>query len=286
MPDAAAAARRPSGQPRSSRSDKPADPRAVIAKKFPERQASTTCSPRRSRGSIEVPMGADTAYVSADGRYLIAGDLYEIDTRTNLTEAGPRGGARQAARQARRARHDRVLAAGREAHDHGVHRRRVRLLPQAPQPDRSAHQARRAGALRGLSARRPGHGRLAQDGSGVVLEGSPGSDHAGEARPGREGARTAARRRSAKQFQLGEDLGVRGTPAIFTHERRLHRRLPAAGGAGQAARRARSSCEESARSADEKRGTGSSRLLSAPAASPCPACLPIPWRPAARPSSR
>ena len=33
-------------------------------------------------------MGADMAYVSADGRYLFAGDLYEIDTRANLTEQG------------------------------------------------------------------------------------------------------------------------------------------------------------------------------------------------------
>ena len=37
-------------------------------------------------GVYEVPMGADTAYVSADGRYIFAGDLFEIDSRTNLTE--------------------------------------------------------------------------------------------------------------------------------------------------------------------------------------------------------
>ena len=32
-------------------------------------------------------MGADMAYVSADGQYLFAGDLFEIDTRANLTES-------------------------------------------------------------------------------------------------------------------------------------------------------------------------------------------------------
>ena len=107
-------------------------------------------------------MGADVAYVSADGRYLIAGDLYEIDTRTNMTEQG-----RAAARiklLAKLDERDMIVFSpqGREAHHHGVHRRRVRLLPQAPRPDRPAHQARREGALRGLSARRAGHRRLAK----------------------------------------------------------------------------------------------------------------------------
>ena len=191
------ALRAPCSRPSAaSRTDKQADPRAVIAKKFPERQASTTCSPRRWPGSTRFrwartwPTSAPTAATSSRA-------ICTRSTRAPTSPSTSRAGDRtQAARQARRARHDRVLAAGREAHDHGVHRRRVRLLPQAPQPDRSAHQARRARALRGVSARRPGHGGLAQDGSGVVREGPQDGDHAGEARPGGEGARTAARRRS------------------------------------------------------------------------------------------
>ena len=43
--------------------------------------------PSPMQGIYEVTMGADIAYVSADGRYLINGDLYEVDSRKNLTEA-------------------------------------------------------------------------------------------------------------------------------------------------------------------------------------------------------
>lgn len=66
---------------------KSADPRAAIAAKFPGVQLDDI---RKSpiNGVYEVAMGADTAYVSADGRYLFSGDLYEVETRTNLTEAG------------------------------------------------------------------------------------------------------------------------------------------------------------------------------------------------------
>lgn len=50
------------------------DPRAVIAKKFPEVKLEDI-QPSPMAGIYQVPLGADTAYVSADGRYIIAGDL-------------------------------------------------------------------------------------------------------------------------------------------------------------------------------------------------------------------
>jgi thiol:disulfide interchange protein DsbC len=63
------------------------DPRAVIAKKFPETKIDDIkLSP--IPGIYQVPVGADVAYVSSDGRYIIAGDLYEVDTRVNITEQG------------------------------------------------------------------------------------------------------------------------------------------------------------------------------------------------------
>lgn len=62
-----------------------ADLRAVIQEKFPGVQIDGV-RPSPVAGVYEVVLGADTAYVSADGRYLFSGDLYEIDTRTNVTE--------------------------------------------------------------------------------------------------------------------------------------------------------------------------------------------------------
>jgi thiol:disulfide interchange protein DsbC len=64
---------------------KASDPRVVIAAKFPGVKPEEI-KPAPIPGMFEVAMGADTAYVSADGKYLINGDLYQIDTRTNLTE--------------------------------------------------------------------------------------------------------------------------------------------------------------------------------------------------------
>lgn len=59
--------------------------RGAIAKKFPGVSAQDI-KPSPVDGVYEVDMGGDVSYVSADGRYIIAGDLYEIDTRRNLTE--------------------------------------------------------------------------------------------------------------------------------------------------------------------------------------------------------
>lgn len=65
----------------------PADPRAEIAKKFPGAKAEdVVASP--IKGMFEIRLGNDVAYVTADGRYLISGDMFDIDSRTNLTEAG------------------------------------------------------------------------------------------------------------------------------------------------------------------------------------------------------
>lgn len=63
------------------------DARTAIAAKFPGvKPDQIRLSP--VNGVYEVEMGADTAYVSADGKYLFSGDLYEVESRTNLTEAG------------------------------------------------------------------------------------------------------------------------------------------------------------------------------------------------------
>jgi thiol:disulfide interchange protein DsbC len=60
--------------------------RATLAKKVPGAKAEDVrASP--IPGLYEVALGSSIAYVSADGRYLISGDLYEVQSRTNLTEA-------------------------------------------------------------------------------------------------------------------------------------------------------------------------------------------------------
>jgi len=70
----------------------PADVRARIVAKLPGAQASDVAvSP--IPGLYEVAMGGLIAYVSADGKYLLSGNVYDLDTQENLT-ASRRNSAR------------------------------------------------------------------------------------------------------------------------------------------------------------------------------------------------
>ncbi len=67
-----------------------ADPRAAIAAKFPEvRQEQIAQSP--VAGLFEIRLGSKIAYVSADGRYLMQGEIIDLDTEQNLTESRREG---------------------------------------------------------------------------------------------------------------------------------------------------------------------------------------------------
>lgn len=61
------------------------DPRVEIAKKLGARPEELQPSP--IDGLYEFSQGADIAYVTRDGQYLLSGDLFEIKSRANLTDA-------------------------------------------------------------------------------------------------------------------------------------------------------------------------------------------------------
>lgn len=66
------------------------DARAAIAAKFPEiRPEQIAASP--IQGLYEVRIGSKIAYVSADGRYLLQGEIIELSTDQNLTESRREG---------------------------------------------------------------------------------------------------------------------------------------------------------------------------------------------------
>jgi thiol:disulfide interchange protein DsbC len=64
----------------------PNDPRAAIAAKLPGVKPADI-KPSPVSGLYEVTVEGNLAYVTADGKYLLSGDLYEVGSRTNLTEA-------------------------------------------------------------------------------------------------------------------------------------------------------------------------------------------------------
>lgn len=69
------------------------DARTAVSKRFPEIRPEQL-SPAPVPGLLEVRVGSKVAYVSADGRYLIQGEIIDLDTEVNITEQR-RGTARR-----------------------------------------------------------------------------------------------------------------------------------------------------------------------------------------------
>jgi thiol:disulfide interchange protein DsbC len=193
---------------------KAADVRAAIAKKFPEVKVGDI-QPSPIPGIYQVPIGADMAYVSADGRYIIAGDMYEIDTRTNLTEQGRTAG--RAKLLSKLDERDMIVFSPQVVKhtitvftdvECGYCRK---LHSQIDQLTKLGVKVRYAAYPRqgpGTSDwRKMEQVWCSKDRQAAITQAKLGqlvkSDKCG-ATP------------VAKQFQMGEDLGVRGTPAIFT----------------------------------------------------------------------
>jgi len=193
---------------------KNADPRAVIAKKFPGIKVEDV-RPSRINGMYEVVMGADTAYVSADGKYIITGDMYEVDSRANLTEQ-------------RRVEVRTKSLAKLDERDMIVFRPAVVKHTITVFTDVECAYCRKLHSeidklnslgveVRYLAYPRAGPGTedwakmeavwCAKDRKAAITQAKLGQ----EVKSPKCGATPVA-----KQYQLGEDLGVRGTPAIFT----------------------------------------------------------------------
>jgi thiol:disulfide interchange protein DsbC len=62
-----------------------ADPRAAIAAKFPEISLDQVAATPIA-GLYEVRIGSQIAYVSTDGRYMVQGEIIDLTTDQNLTE--------------------------------------------------------------------------------------------------------------------------------------------------------------------------------------------------------
>ena len=76
--------------PAASQPAPAADPRVAIAAKFPEVRPEQI-SPSPIQGLYEVRIGSQIAYVSADGRHLLQGEIIDLDTDQNLTESRREG---------------------------------------------------------------------------------------------------------------------------------------------------------------------------------------------------
>jgi len=66
------------------------DPRVAIAARFPDIRPEQI-APSTVQGLYEVRIGSKIAYVSANGRYLLQGEIIDLDTDLNLTESRREG---------------------------------------------------------------------------------------------------------------------------------------------------------------------------------------------------
>lgn len=192
----------------------PADVRARVVSKLHganPNDVSATPIP----GLYEVTMGGVVAYVSGDGKYLVSGNVYDLDSQTNLT-ATRRNTARAA-----------VLASARED-------QMIVFSPPNPKMTITVFTDVDCGFCRKL------HSQIAElNKAGVKVRymmyprTGPGTESWKKAEmvwcsADRKDALTRAKKGEAlkgkacgdavikAQYEMGDDLGVEGTPAIFT----------------------------------------------------------------------
>jgi thiol:disulfide interchange protein DsbC len=201
-------------KPASANAAIPADVRARVVAKVPGASpADVAVSP--IPGLYEVTMGGLIAYVSADGKHLLSGNLYDLDTQQNLT-AARRSSARAKA-----------LASASES-------QMIIFGPPTAKMTVTVFTDIDCGFCRKF------HNQIAEiNKAGVRVRymlyprTGPGTESWDKAEQvwcaaDRRDALTRAKRGETvkskkcgdvpimKQYQLGSDLGVEGTPAIFT----------------------------------------------------------------------
>jgi thiol:disulfide interchange protein DsbC len=74
--------------PKAAADPKPAaDPRAALIKLLPAGSKIEDLKPSPIPGIYEFMQGADVSYLTADGKYFLDGNVYDMSTRENLSEA-------------------------------------------------------------------------------------------------------------------------------------------------------------------------------------------------------
>ncbi len=191
-----------------------ADPREVIAAKFPELKVEDV-RPSKIKGMYEIRIGSDSAYVSADGKYVIAGDMYEVDTRVNVTEQ-----ARAVERRALLAKldeRDMIVFSPTTKPEHTITVFTDVECGYCRKLHSEIDQLTKLGVrVRYLAYPRAGPGSADWHKMEAVWCAKDRRAAITKAKRGEEVKAPNCSTPVAKQFALGEQFGVRGTPAIFT----------------------------------------------------------------------
>jgi thiol:disulfide interchange protein DsbC len=77
----------PADPVQTPQSAQPADPRVALLKLLPAGSKLEDLGPSPVPGIYEFMQGVDVSYLTADGKYFFDGNIYDMGTRENLTEA-------------------------------------------------------------------------------------------------------------------------------------------------------------------------------------------------------
>jgi thiol:disulfide interchange protein DsbC len=192
----------------------PADPRAEIAKKLPGAKAEDIV-PTPAKGIFEVRLGGDVAYVSADGRYLFTGDMYDLDSRENLTELGRADTRRKLL--AKLDEKDMIVFAPADKAKHTITVFTDVDCGYCRKLHSEIEQINKLGVrVRYMAYPRSGPGTPDWAKMERVWCSKDRNEAITQAKLGKDVNAPNCSAPVAKQYELGEQMGVRGTPAIFT----------------------------------------------------------------------
>ena len=167
-------------------------------------------------GIYEFTQGAEISYLTADGKYFIDGNLYDMKSRDNLTEA-LRTHARVALINAVPESEMMIFSPPNPKYTITVFTDvDCALLPQTAQRDGGAQPAGNSRSLHVLSAHRSGTESWKK---AEVVWCSPNRNEAltrAKAGATLDMNKICAPTPVKREYELGENIGVRGTPAIIT----------------------------------------------------------------------
>lgn len=180
--------------------------------------AITSVKPAPVTGLYEVMLGATVLYMSEDGRYVFRGDIFDLDSKANLTDTR---------RSEARTNAFGNLKAGSTIDFLAKSAKPLATLYVFTDIDcgycRKFHQEVPALNKAGISVRylaypRTGIDSPSYDKAVAVWCATDRKSALTDAKSGKQPALTKCDNPVASDFRLGESMGVRGTPALFTEQ--------------------------------------------------------------------
>lgn len=188
------------------------DVRAKIAERLDVKPEDIRPSP--VPGLFEVVSGSDVGYVSADGRFYVDGDVFDMETRANLTEERRKVGR---AALLKGVRDEDTIVFAPKGYKYTVNVFTDVDCGYCRKLHAEITELNRLGIkVRYLMYPRNGPGSEAWTKAEAVWCSANRNDALTRAKRGEVVTAKACDAPVARQFELGRELGIRGTPGIIT----------------------------------------------------------------------